>query len=108
MPLQIARRNSPVVIPNAGIPGSSDTESDSQRTSYIFEVSPTSLRSHIAVTFIYPSQLNETELSSTVPQKRARPLVQDGDSSETEAESQGICTLYLLRVPGEVTPCAYI
>ena len=36
MPLQLARRDSTVIIPSADMPGSSDTESDSQRTFYVF------------------------------------------------------------------------
>ncbi|KAM5536816.1 hypothetical protein V8D89_009534 [Ganoderma adspersum] len=83
VPLQFVRRDSTVVIPNADMPGSSDTESDSQ-----------------PVGFLYPSQLNVIEISSTVPQKRSRPPVHDSPSSDTEAESQSVTFLF----PSQMIP----
>ncbi|PIL29177.1 hypothetical protein GSI_09226 [Ganoderma sinense ZZ0214-1] len=84
LPLQLAGRNPSVVIPSAEMPGSSDTESDSQ-----------------PVGFLYPSQLNVTEVPPTVPLKRPRRPGQDSGSSDTEAESQSAVTFLF---PSQIVP----
>ncbi|KAI0357674.1 hypothetical protein OH77DRAFT_1519049 [Trametes cingulata] len=72
-----------VPFPRDDVAFSSETEPESQ-----------------PVTFLFPSQIDVTARSSTIPQKRPRSPVQHPDSSETELESQAPTFLY----PSQIIP----
>ncbi|KAI0672204.1 DNA repair protein endonuclease SAE2/CtIP C-terminus-domain-containing protein [Trametes maxima] len=82
-PLMQMARDPEVHIPQNDHP-SSETEADSQ-----------------PITFLYPSQIDVSVTSSTIPQKRPRSPEVDQDSSETEVESQAPTFLY----PSQMIPC---
>ncbi|KAI0772953.1 DNA repair protein endonuclease SAE2/CtIP C-terminus-domain-containing protein [Trametes elegans] len=71
-PPRRAKRSPSIEIPQLDVHASSETEPDSQPTTYV-----------------YPSQLDVIAPSSHIPQKRPRSPVHDPSSSETEQESQG-------------------
>ncbi|EIW53282.1 uncharacterized protein TRAVEDRAFT_154675 [Trametes versicolor FP-101664 SS1] len=82
---QNLKRDSPssVVIPDDDVHPSSETEFESQPVAYLF-----------------PSRIDVTAVSSTIPQKRPRSPVHDEDSSETELESQAPSYLF----PSQMAP----
>ncbi|KAI0718600.1 DNA repair protein endonuclease SAE2/CtIP C-terminus-domain-containing protein [Cerioporus squamosus] len=85
LPHKAIKREPSVVIPEVDeLPGSSDTEPDSQ-----------------PVKFFYPSHQDVVDVPpSTAPQKQARSPAPDRDSSQTDLESQGPAFLY----PPEIVP----
>ncbi|KAI0649822.1 DNA repair protein endonuclease SAE2/CtIP C-terminus-domain-containing protein [Trametes meyenii] len=75
-------RDPEVHIPQDDHP-SSETEAESQ-----------------PITFLFPSQIDTSATTSTIPRKRPRSPELDQDSSETEVESQGPTFLY----PSQIVP----